>query len=62
MKLIDHWKRFIEGRQARRADRRSLEILYGLGRDDLKDIGLIRSDLHALRSGRLLNDTSRRQR
>jgi hypothetical protein len=62
MKLIDHWKRVFSLRRRRRADRRSLEILYGLGRDDLKDIGLIWSDLHALRSGDLLADTSRRQR
>jgi len=62
VKLVDHWKRFIEARRSRRALRKSLEVLYGLGRNDLKDIGLISSDIHAVKSGRIFSDASRRQR
>jgi uncharacterized protein YjiS (DUF1127 family) len=62
VKLVDHCRRLIEAWRDRRAMRRQLAILYRMRQDDLKDIGLTSVDLFAIKSGTILNDTSRRQR
>lgn len=62
MKLIDRFRRLVEARRRRRALRHSLEILYTLRQDDLKDIGLSPVDVYAVKSGALFSDASRKPR
>ncbi len=48
--------------KARREARRSFAFLGSLGNNALKDIGLSRSDLLAVRKGLIFGDNTRRKR